>query len=455
MMGNSASIQNELKRPIDASDIQSLEEGVAEVKRLRQLIAENAFPRSVCICGGGNAAHVLSGLLSSNPAVETVNILDTWEPEFVRFKDVLDANNNNFAVEFGLGMPTRTGKINKISMDPAEVVPGMDWIIVSTPAFTHEMYLKAIKDYIKDGAVVMILVAQGGSDWCLRACLGEDLCSKITYCTCENLPWSCRVGEFGKSGNILNTKASCKVAALPSESTNYACALLNKLLSAEQNFNGDDGKPAVHPNFEPMANVLSCTLMNLNSLIHTSLSYGRFCDWTESKIFPEKPLLYLGVEDRGASAVAGVSQDLCNIRDALTTRFPDLDLSRVMSVYDFYIASYADNIGDKTDISTVLKTNKGYESLYIPMREVEGGYIPDFAMRYYTEDIPFGLLVTRGVGEIMGVETPMMDTIISWAQEKMGKSFLKDGKVAGDDLAETRTPQKYGLQTPEDLVRWP
>mmetsp|Transcript_14618 Transcript_14618/g.18670 ORF Transcript_14618/g.18670 Transcript_14618/m.18670 type:complete len:455 (-) Transcript_14618:178-1542(-) len=454
-MGSSVSVQNELKRPVDASDITNLEEGVAEVKRLRKLIAENAFPKSVAICGGGNAAHVLGGLLSSNPEVTTVNILDTWEPEFVKFKEVLEANNYDFAVEFGLGMPTRHGKINKISMDPAEVIPGMDWIIVSTPAFTHEMYLKQVKDHIKDGAVVTILVAQGGSDWCLRSCLGEELCSKITYCTCENLPWSCRMSEFGKSGIILNTKASCKVAALPASSSNYACSLLNKLLAAEQNEPGPDGKPMIHPNFEPMANVLSCTLMNLNSLIHTSLSYGRFCEWTPSTIYPEPLLLYLGVEERGASAVSGVSQDLCNIRDALTAKFTDLDLSRVMSVYDFYIASYADNIGDQTDISTVLKTNKGYETLKIPMKQVEGGYIPDFGMRYYTEDIPFGLLVTRGVAEIMGVETPMMDTIITWAQEKMGKSYLKDGKVAGDDIGETRTPQKYGLKTPEDLVKWP
>mmetsp|Transcript_39789 Transcript_39789/g.89309 ORF Transcript_39789/g.89309 Transcript_39789/m.89309 type:complete len:454 (+) Transcript_39789:56-1417(+) len=453
MMGNSASVVNELKRPVDASDITSMEDAVAEVKRLRQLVRDNAMPRSVAICGGGNAAHCLAGLLTSNPRVSEVNILDTWEPEYVRFKDTLEANDYNFCVKFGLGMPTRQGKINKISMDPAAVIPGMDMIIVSTPAFTHEMYLKAIKPYIKDGAIVMILVAQGGSDWCLRSCLGEELCSKITFCTCENLPWSCRVDEFGKAGIILNTKASTKVAALPSEATDFACNLLNTLIATEQP--EEDGKIPIHPVFEPMANVLSCTLMNLNSLIHTSLSYGRFCDWTESKVYPEPPLLYLGVEERGASAVAGVSADLCNIRDAILARYPDMDLSRVMSVYDFYIACYADNIKDHTDISTVLKTNRGYETLKIPMKEVEGGYIPDFGMRYYTEDIPYGLLVTRGVAEILGVDTPMMDTIITWAQEKMGKEYLVDGKVAGKDVVTTRTPQKYGLTTPDDLVQWP
>jgi len=48
------------------------------------------------------------------------------------------------------------------------------------------------------------------------------------------------MSEFGKSGIILNTKASCKVAALPASSSNYACSLLNKLLAAEQNETGPE-----------------------------------------------------------------------------------------------------------------------------------------------------------------------------------------------------------------------
>ncbi|CAM9894015.1 unnamed protein product [Heterosigma akashiwo] len=414
--------------------------------------------------GGGNAAHVLGGLLSSNTLVSSVNFLNTWEPEFERFKNILEENDYNFAVEFEHGMPTRHGKINKISMNPADVIPGMDWIIISTPAFTHELYLNAIKDHIKEGALVTILVAQGGSDWCLRACLGPELCANINFCTCETLPWACRVSEFGKSGRVLATKGSVQVAALPHGALSYACTTMNALLTVDQIVPGSDeaasGKKKIHPYFEPMASPLVATLMNLNALVHPPLMYGRFCDWTETTKWEEPPELYLGVEERGASAITGCSDDLLAVRNALLAQRPELDLSAVVSLYDAFLAIYGDSVGDPTNIMTCLRTNPGYAGLKIPMKELPaeegGGFVPNFNMRYYTEDIPYGLVVLKGVAEIVGVVTPTVDTLISWCQEKMGKEYLDaGGRLAGKDLGETRAPQNYGLTTVEDLVRWP
>ena len=55
------------------------------------------------------------------------------------------------------------------------------------------------------------------------------------------------------------------------------------------------------------------------------------------------------------------------------------------------------------------------------------------------------MIVIRGIAELAGVLTPMMDEIILWCQSKMKQEFLKDGKVAGKDVKETRSPQRYGF----------
>jgi hypothetical protein len=47
--------------------------------------------------------------------------------------------------------------------------------------------------------------------------------------------------------------------------------------------------------------------------------------------------------------------------------------------------------------------------------------VPDFENRYFTEDIPLGLCVYKGIADIVGVPTPVMDTVLAWAQ----------GRVAG------------------------
>ncbi len=42
-----------------------------------------------------------------------------------------------------------------------------------------------------------------------------------------------------------------------------------------------------------------------------------------------------------------------------------------------------------------------------------GKFVPNFKYRYLMEDIPFGLVVMRGVASIAGVATPNMDKVFT------------------------------------------
>ncbi|CAH3044457.1 unnamed protein product, partial [Pocillopora meandrina] len=42
----------------------------------------------------------------------------------------------------------------------------------------------------------------------------------------------------------------------------------------------------------------------------------------------------------------------------------------------------------------------------------------------HEEDIPFGLVVIRGTGEIVGLETPNIDRVLTRSQQQMGRSTL-------------------------------
>ena len=39
-------------------------------------------------------------------------------------------------------------------------------------------------------------------------------------------------------------------------------------------------------------------------------------------------------------------------------------------------------------------------------QQPDGSYMPDFSNRYLTQDLPYGLLVQKGVAELCGVPTP-------------------------------------------------
>jgi NAD/NADP octopine/nopaline dehydrogenase, alpha-helical domain len=102
----------------------------------------------------------------------------------------------------------------------------------------------------------------------------------------------------------------------------------------------------------------------------------------------------------------------------------------------------------------MINTNKGYHGLLHPMKETEDGkWVPNFEYRYIAEDGPFGLIVTRGIAELAGVETPHMMEVLRFVEKAMGKTFFDEqGKLSGDDIAITRTPQKFGFDTIEDMM---
>jgi NAD/NADP octopine/nopaline dehydrogenase, alpha-helical domain len=211
------------------------------------------------------------------------------------------------------------------------------------------------------------------------------------------------------------------------------------------------------PVLKPACNFLAVTLMNINSVWHPTISYSFYRHW-DGKPFDEPPLFYYGADEYTGEKLAKVSDEVLNIRTKIQETYPDLDLSSLHHVRDWMLMSYGDDIGDKTNIYTMLITNKGYRGLTHPTREIqtEDGktkYMPNFKYRYFTEDIPMGLCVTRGIAELAGVPTPNMDDVIMWCEKVMGKEYLVDGKFVGKDVSGTRSPQAYGYTNLDDFLR--
>ena len=129
-----------------------------------------------------------------------------------------------------------------------------------------------------------------------------------------------------------------------------------------------------------------------------------------------------------------------------------IDLASVIPAKEWLIKVYGDDIVDKSTLQTCITTNKGYRGLTHAMVATEDGYVPSKTSRYLTEDLPFGILVVKGIAEIMGVATPTLDRVIEWNQAFMGKDYLQQGKLNGKDIDETRAPQRFGINEPKQLI---
>ncbi|MGK3734020.1 MAG: hypothetical protein ACI8RD_006179 [Bacillariaceae sp.] len=390
--------------------------------------------QKILLCGGGNAVHVLTSYISAQPGND-VTILSLFPGEAERLRNAITYDGIKCMNDIGDDVH---GKSVFVTASVESIDPDIDIVILALPSFAHEEYLKALKDRMKPGVLIGAMPGEGGYDLTVRHVLGDDFVTASSVFALETLPWACRIVEYGKSVEVLGTKKEIDVVVAPKqgETVNQVLEKLQRLVGRL-------------PVMKPACNFLAVTLMNINSIWHPTISYGYYRNKDVTKPFDEKPLFYQGADAYTGEKLEKISDEVLELKRVLVEKYPSLDLSSLHHVREWMLRSYGDDIKDKSSIYKMLQTNKGYDGLTHPMREVDTSdgkkYMPNFNYRYFSEDVPMGLVVTRGIAELAGVPTPNMDDVILWCQEKMGKEYLTHGTLTGKDLSTTRAPQTFGF----------
>ena len=398
-------------------------------------------PIRVLVCGAGSASHALAGIISMHPGVELRVFIDKAD-KVCRWRDQMNShgltvtfwNENNDRVKF-------VANPFLVTHNPEEAARHCDLIILALPAFLHWQYLKLLAPYIEQRTIIVGLPGRSGFEFDVRNALEPKVntCVVINF---ESLPWICRLIELGKTVNILGTKNQL-AGALQGDLTQVRLA---NPVGCLQSLLGELPKLVVS------GHLLGVTLMSPGAYSHPPILYGRWKDWNGNPL-EQPPLFYHGIDEYTAELVGKISEEALKISYWLTAEFADVDLSQVIPMYDWEIIHYGNYIKDRTNLMTAIRTNSRYEGITHPMLPtIDGKYMPNFNQRFLTEDVPFGLVVIRGIAELAGVQTPYMDTVISWCQNKMEKEYLVGSRLVGKDLATTRCPQRYGFKTLADIL---
>ncbi|XP_064651772.1 tauropine dehydrogenase-like [Lineus longissimus] len=399
----------------------------------------------VTICGGGNGAHIMAGLAASRPGIE-VRVLTLYRDEAEQWTTAMAEGNFSVFIKGG-GIRGENVELTAdpftVSKDPREVIPGTHIIIFTVPAYCHEDYFKAIEPYIGPVSTIIGLPGVNGFEFQLRGILKEksDLCTVIDF---ETLPWVSRIREYGRAVDLLATRETIDGAVhLPRKPS----AFHHNHLASFQYMLGDN------PELEIKGHLLAVTLMAPNAIAQPTIMYGQWRDW-EGVPVEESPLFFHGVSTATVELLSHVSEEVVSISREIMAQSPKTDLSSVKHIYNWYLATFQNDILDKTNLMTALKTNKAYDGLRHPcLKTAEGKYMPNFQHRYLREDIPFGMAVVKGIADIVGVETPSMDKVLYWAQQSLGKEFVVNGRLVGRDVRETRAPQRYGLTSLREILK--
>ena len=394
------------------------------------------FPfKQVCIVGGGNAAHALAALLPSR-GIRTVWYA-SYGDEAEKINVELDKHQAISATFASHNTPNGQiqGRPEIVSANAEDVIPTSDVLLLPTPSFAYAPILHEIRDHVQKGTFIGVTPGQGGFDWIAQEILGPSLCADITFFAIMPMPFNCRITEFGRSVAVQTFKKRYRIGVVPESKKDEALAI-NRALFGDTEFAG---------------HFINCTLYPINAIIHPQRLYRVCKEWTTSGLpLKENPLFYESMDEESTMYMDKVNKEVIQVCEALTAQGM---AANVPHIFDFIRWVYPD-VSEKSFVE-IFALNDAYKGFRCPFKRAEDGegWVPDFENRYFTEDIPFGLCIYKGIADIVDVSTPMMDTVLTWIQTYMGKEYVVDGKLQGKDVGETTAPQRFGITTVADLIR--
>lgn len=325
----------------------------------------------ICICGGGGLGHTCAGVLSNRYNV-TVDLL-TNRPE---------KWNHEFVVNIPDGQPL-IGKLDIITDKPEVVIPQADIVFLCLPAFRVEDEIIRLKPYLREETIVGAVF--GCTGFFLFA--HKNLPSYTKLFALQRVPYVSRVVEYGKEANLLGYR--------------------DKLILAVENVQDrEQFRTCVEVLFgesvELAESFYEVTLSNSNPILHTGRLYTMWKDW-DGKPFDHCSLFYNEWTVETSEIEIEMDKEFFALLKAL-----NVSTNHIESLLEHYESSNAEGMTAK------LRSIESLSTILSPMKQVEGGWVPDFESRYFIEDFPFGLRTIYDLALANGIACPFIQKVYQW-----------------------------------------
>ena len=331
----------------------------------------------ICICGGGNLGHVCAGFLANRG--HQVSILTT-KPE--RWSQTIEIVAPDGSFE---------GKLAHISSQPDEVIPQAEIVLVCLPGFAIHNELTKIKPYLSKNCLMGTVVSSTGFFFEAFEVLPAD----ITLFGFQRVPFISRTIEYGQKAELKGYKDSLHVAIEQTEEKESVRVVLEQLFE----------KPVTLAD-----SFYEVSLSNSNPILHPSRLYTMWKDWQPGIVYPRNPQFYAEWTLEASTLLLQMDNELQSLLKIL-----GLKEGCIPPILDYYESSDADSLTQK------LCSIKAFQNISSPMKAVEGGFIPDFSSRYFTEDFPYGMRFIVETAQKHHVSIPITENIYQWGLSKIGK----------------------------------
>ena len=329
----------------------------------------------ICICGGGNLGHVCAGFLANRG--HQVSILTT-KPEL--WSQTIEIVAPEGAFE---------GQLAQVTSNAADAIPQAEIVLICLPGFAIHDELIKIRPYLSNTCKVGTVVSSSG--FFFEAF--EVLPAVNPIFGFQRVPFISRTIEYGRKAELKGYKESLHVAI------EHTDAKENLRIELERLFE----KPVTLAD-----NFYEVILSNSNPLLHPSRLYTMWKDWQPGIVYPRNPQFYAEWTLEASALLIQMDEEFQNLLKNL-----GLKPGSIPAVLDYYESA------DAESLTTKLQTIKAFQGILSPMKEVTGGFIPDFTSRYFTEDFPYGMRFIVETAHQRNVSIPTIDQVYQWGQTKV------------------------------------
>ena len=336
--------------------------------------------KPIAILGAGNGGRAMAAGLTLDGF--RVNLFEL--PEFANeFKVIMESG------KIKLSSARRSGwaRLNMATTNIKDALHDVGLVLICVPAFGQKRMAEVCIPQLRNDMIVVFVPGGFGSFLFYRTMqeLGAD--QDITLAEVATLPYGARIQSADEV--LIHIDAiKLPTGVFPANRTNQIIKVLQKLYSA----------------INPAEDILDVALKNLNPCVHSApsiLNTGRIEFAEDFFIYRE------GITPSVRRVMVAVDRERQKIREAWGYGPPHygLDPTSYENYEDYFGRGVADIVGKKM---------RGPLSMM---------------HRYITEDIPYGLVFYASVGDVVGIDTPACDALISLASIINDENYWLTGRT--------------------------
>jgi opine dehydrogenase len=277
--------------------------------------------------------------------------------------------------------------IELVTSDIGAAVRGAEVVFLALPAFAHDTYAELLAPVIEDGQLLVLFPGTFGTLRLWEAWRRAGVRRDVVLCETHTLPYDCRLEAPGKV-RVLWKNRPLLLGTFPGWRSEEALERL--------------GERFYH--FTALGDVLEAGLCSVNPVLHLPA-----CIMNTGRIERSRGEFWLYEE--------GFTPTVCRV-----TELVDAERVGLARAWGYEVPTLMAELAEHQPPRDLFFEINGAADLCV----IKGP--TSVKSRYFTEDIPFGLVPWTELGDKIGFETPLLDALLSLGQAIIGQDARASGR---------------------------